>query len=464
MHRAIIACCLLLAQYLATSASAGVTLFSGEMELVTVSGNGCSEKDKPGNRLPLDLTLEQGSSSSGQEFTGYFSGPDMQVGRFSGADLSRLQVIYPDAPGHFQGHTLVLETKPGFLTGELRELPQSNAEECYFEKAVLKLKQEPAGNKADLLHLRQSSLFDADASYLRGQSLLKTDKPGEAIVDLTRSLNLRSGINPNDPDRALPAVALAIAGIMEGRETKAMAVLRDLFGKRSEAGDAIVKQRTTAIVSLCNDEQFLTENYAGHKAALQLMEMLTREFGGFDGVAVPLSGCYFEMAKEQKDQDDPNLAIEYFQKAIDLVPDNPDSITGIAMTFVDKDAPAEGRRYLNEHKENFIKKAGKVPYDTLLSYLYAAEAQDAGDNGDLARAAELLREAIKASPGDRTLLVDLTRVLGKDGKVAEARQLLESGRNACHDATCRQEFADELARQDLIARMVKRLETSSRVP
>jgi len=52
-------------------------------------------------------------------------------------------------------------------------------------------------------------------------------------------------------------------------------------------------------------------------------------------------------------------------------------------------------------------------------------------------------------------------VLGKEGKSAEARKLLEDGRKGCKDETCRQEYADEVARQDMIERMVRRLETQS---
>jgi len=205
---------LLLALPLAPCASAAMTLYSGEMELVAVSGGGCTEKDKPGSRLPLDLTLEQGNSSSGQPLTGFFSGPDMQTGRFSGNDLGQLQVVYPDKPDRSQGDTLALSATLRGLDGELREKTQTDPAGCYFEKAVLRLKQVATGSKAESEYVRQGNLFSAEAYCMSGQSLLQADKPDEAIQELTKSLNLRNVVNPNDSDRAIPAVYQAAIGLI----------------------------------------------------------------------------------------------------------------------------------------------------------------------------------------------------------------------------------------------------------
>jgi len=119
---------LLLALPLLPCTSSTMTLYSGEMELVTVSGSGCSEKDKTGSRIPLELTLAQGRSANNQQISGYFNGPDIQIGRFSGDDLGRLRVVYPDDSGMTtQGHTLVLSTTPEGAKGELHEKPQANS-------------------------------------------------------------------------------------------------------------------------------------------------------------------------------------------------------------------------------------------------------------------------------------------------------------------------------------------------
>ena len=416
----------LLAMSLASCASTNMSLYSGEMELISVSGSGCLEENMAGRHVALDLSLEQGSSSNGQRIDGYFSGPDIQSGHFFGNDLGRLQVVYPDEPNPAQGHTLALAIAPEGAKGELHEKPQADSTNCYFEKAALNLKQEATGSEARSGYELQSKLFSAESYFLSGQSLLKDNKPNEAIRELTMSLKLRDKVNPSDPDRAYPTVSLAIAHIMAGREAEALAPVRELLGEKKETEDAGIKQRMAVSVSLCNDEQYLDSD-AGQNASIQLMDMVAREFGSLEGMAVPLAACYFEMGKERKEQDDPDLAIEFFQKAFKLNPDNPESVTGVVISFIDKQDPAEGRRYLKDHEQIFIKRAGKEQYDTLLSYLYVAEAQEAENSGDLPRAEELSREAVKAGHRERTLIINLSRVLGREAKFAEARSLLEDG-------------------------------------
>jgi tetratricopeptide (TPR) repeat protein len=450
----------LLALSLASCSSSTIAVYSGEMELISVSGSGCLEENMAGKHVPLDLSLEQDSSSNAQRIDGYFSGPDIQSGHFFGNELGRLQVVYPDEPNPAQGHTLVLATVPEGANGELHEKPQADSTNCYFEKAALNLKQVATGSEARSGYDRQSKLFSAEAYFLSGQSFLKDNKPNEAIRELTKSLKLRNKVNPGDPDRAYPTVSIAIAHIMAGQEAEAQALVRELFGEEKETEDARIKQRMAVSISLCNDEQYL-ENDAGQKASIQLMDMVAREFGSLDGVAVPLAACYFEMGKERKEQDDPVSAIEFFQKAFKLNPDNPESVTGAVMSFIDKQDPAEGRRYLKDREQIIIKRAGKENFETLLSYLYVAEAQEAENSGDLPRAEALYREAVKAGHNDRTLMINLSRLLGREAKFAEARRLLEDGGKGCGDETCRREYSDELTRQCLIERMVKRIGAGS---
>lgn len=459
MNRATTIALTLLALSLAACSSNNISLYNGEMELLAVSGSGCLEEEMAGKHVALDLSLERGSSADDQRIVGYFSGPDIQVGHFFGNDPGRLQVVYPDEP-NAQGHTLALAITHGGMKGELHEEPQADSTNCYFEKAALNLKQKAIGSEARAGYDRQSKLFSAESYFVGGRALLRDNKPNEAIHDLSRSLELREQVNPRDPDRAYPTVSLAIANIMAGREAEGLALVRGLLKEKKETEDAAIKQRMAVSVSLCGDEQYL-DNDAGQSATIRLMDVVAREFGHLEGVAVPLAACYFEMGKERKEQEDPDLAIEFFQKALKLNPDNPESITGVVMSFMDKNDPAEGRRYLKEHEQLFIKRAGKEQYDTLLSYLYVAEAQEAENRGDLPRAEALSREAVKAQPRERALIINLSRVLGREAKFAEARRLLEDGGKVCGDEACRREFSDELARQDLIERMVKRLEAIS---
>jgi thioredoxin-like negative regulator of GroEL len=112
---------------------------------------------------------------------------------------------------------------------------------------------------------------------------------------------------------------------------------------------------------------------------------------------------------------------------------------------------------LQEHAQVVIDKAGRGIYNGNLSYLYAAEARQAEQDRDYVRAEQLLREALQIIQGERTLTINLSRVLGKMAKPDEARKLLEDAGKGCSDETCRLEYADELARQERIARILNRL-------
>ncbi len=102
-------------------------------------------------------------------------------------------------------------------------------------------------------------------------------------------------------------------------------------------------------------------------------------------------------------------------------------------------------------------KAGMESYNDSLSYLYAAEAKQAERGRDYAQAEQLMRNAIKIHPGERAYIIGLAAILAKEAKSGEALKLLEEGRKGCGDETCRLEYSTELARQEQIERMIKRL-------
>jgi tetratricopeptide (TPR) repeat protein len=449
---------LLLALSLAACVSTDTHLYRGEMELVTVSGDACPEKDKISSRIPLELVLERNSSSGSQPIAGYFNGPDMQTGHFLGNDITQLLVAYPgEADSVTQGHTLVLSPTPDGMIGELREKPQGDSGSCYFEKAAISLKRAATGSEAKAAFERQRKLFSAEEYYNRGQALLKNNNPGEALRNLNESLKLRNEVDPNDPNRVYPIFSIAIAHIMTGREGKAMAIMRDLFKEKPATGIDMLKLRVGVSGGLCAFTNE-TDGDALQKAAEQLMDAVAREFGGLNGVGDFLNECYRELGRERLEQGDADQSIEYFRKALTLNPEDSDSIIGVVVGFIARDAPAEGRRFLQEHAQIVMDKAGRSGYNGTLSFLYAAEARLAEKAGDYAHAEQLLREALKIVQGERTLTINLSRVLGKMAKPDEARKLLEEARNGCGDETCRLEYADELARQERIELMVKRLE------
>jgi tetratricopeptide (TPR) repeat protein len=449
---------LFLAMPLAACVSTTTNLFRGDMELVTVSGDACSEKERANSHIPLELVLETKSSLSGQLISGYLTGPEIQTGQFSGDNIAHLQIIYPDESGSIEkGHTLELLPTPDGVNGELREKPQGTSSGCYFEKAVLRLKNASIDGDAKAAIDHQRKLFNAEAHYNRGQVLLKTNNPEEALHDLKESLRLRYEVEPNDPKWVYPATSIAIAHVMAGREGEALEILRDLFKGKPKTGIDILQQRIAVSGVICASTYEASGDEL-QKAAEQLMDTVAREFSGLNGVGDVLDACYRELGLERFEQGDPDQSVEYFRKALKLNPKDTDSIFGVVAGFIASDAPAEGRIFLQKHAQIVIEKAGRVVYNTGLSHLYAAEAKQAEKSRDYARAEQLLREALKILPGEHARIISLATVLEKAAKPDEARKLLEEAKKGCSDETCRLEYADELVRQERIERIVKRLD------
>jgi tetratricopeptide (TPR) repeat protein len=449
---------LLVALPLAACVSTTTHLYRGEMELVTVSGDACPEKDKTNSHIQLELVMDRNSSFGGKPITGYFNGSEIQTGHFLGNDITQLLVVYPDETGLTpQGHSLALSPAPDGMNGELREVPQVYPSGCYFEKAAVRLKHVATGGEAKEAFDRQRKLFNADEHYNRGLALLKANNPAEALRDLTQSLLLRNEVNQNDPNKVHSTFSIAIADVMAGREGEALAILRDLFNEKPETGIDILKLRMDVSGGLCSYASE-TSGDALQKASEQLMDAVAQEFGGLNGVGDVLDECYRELGKERFAQGDPDQSMEYFRKALTLNPEDTDSIIGVVVGFIARDTPAEGRRFLQDHMHIVIDKAGRGSYNASLSYLYAAEAKLAEKERDYNRAEQLLREALKITQAERTLIISLSRVLGKVAKPDEARKLLENAIKGCGDETCRLEYADELARQERVEWIVKRLE------
>ncbi len=447
---------LLLALPLAACVST-TTLYRGEMELVTVSGDACPEKGEKNNIIPLELVLERERSFGSQRINGYLNGPDVQTGHFQGSDISRLLVAYPDETGlTAQGHTLELSLTADGVNGELHEKPQATSSNCYFEKAVLRLKSAAVGSEAEVAFVRQRKLFSAEDHYIRGQALLKANNPEEALRDLSESLKLRNEVNSNDPNTVYPAFSIAVAHVMAGREGEALSMLRGLFAERPDTDVTMLKKRMSVSIGICAYTKE-TGGDARQAASEHLMDVVAREFGKVNEVGAVLAECYRELGQEQIEQDDPEQSMEYFQKALALTPNDADSIVGVIIAHIAKNTPAEGRRFLQEHAQEIIDKTGKESYNADLAYLYAAEAKQAEKGRDYARAEQLLREALKILPGERARIINLATVLGKAGKPDEARTLLEDARKRCIDEPCRLEYTDELARQERIERIVNRL-------
>ncbi len=258
------------------------SLYRGEMELVSISGDACPDKGKADSHVPLELVLEQ-SSHGAHPINGYFNGPEIQTGHFFGNDFNRLLVVYPDETGIIApNHNLALTPTPDGINGELREKPPLNSSGCYFEKATLTLKSVATNGEPSRAFERQQKLFGAEEYDNQGHALLKANNPEEAIRNFTESLKLRNEASQNDQNRAYYALPVAIAHVMAGREGAAVSLMREEFTGKTYSGIDILNLRMSVSAALCayaNDA-----GDARQEASEKLMDAVARELGGLDGV------------------------------------------------------------------------------------------------------------------------------------------------------------------------------------
>ena len=434
-------------------------LYRGDMELVTVSGDSCVEFEKENTHIQLELILKQYKSNNGQQITGYLSGPDIQTGKLSGSDVTQLQVAYPDESDSIvQGHSLLLAPTPdGGINGELHEKPVGSSG-CYFVNAAIRLKHAANESEAAVAFDRQQKLFVADTLFLKGQIQLKANNPEEALRNFSESQRVRNEEYPLEVSSSYRAFSIATAHMMAGRSGYALKTFRNLLNEKQIAEAATRQRHFDVIRSLCA-YTFEAKDDVRKIATEQLLDGLAHDSNGPGEDGAVFAECYLELGQNRIDQDEPDEAIEYFQKALNLNPNDTDSIGGIVMSNVVKGNPTEGRTFLQKHSQVMIDKTGSENYNSGLLRLYATEAKQAEREHDYMRAELLLREALKISPNERLLVIDLATVLEKIEKRDEAQKLLETASSNCSDEPCRRDYASALARQKQIEKIVDRLGT-----
>ena len=435
-------------------------LYRGDMELVTVSGDSCAEFEKENTHIPLELILKQYKSNNGPQITGYLSGSDIQTGKISGSYVSQLQVAYPDEPDTIvQGHSLLLKPTPdGGINGELHEKPVGSSG-CYFVNAAIRLKHTSANESDNAVAFdRQQKLYLADTLFHKGQAQLKANNPEEALRNFSESQRLHNEESPLESNSPYKVFSIATAHMMAGQSGDAVKTLRDMLNDK-QIGEAATRQwRFRVIRGLCA-YTFEAKDDIRKIAAEQLLYGLARDTNGLAEDGAVFAECYLELGQNRIAQEEPDEAIEYFQKALTLNPKDADSIGGIVMSHVVKGNLAEGRKFLQDHSQVLIDKTGSEAYNAGLLRLYAAEARQAEREHDYVRAETLLREALKISPNEKVIIIDLATVLEKTGKRDEAHKILETASSNCSDETCRGDYASALARQKQIEKIVDHLVT-----
>jgi tetratricopeptide (TPR) repeat protein len=438
--------------------SATTQLYRGDMELVTVSGDACPDNIKANANIQLELVLEENRSNNEKNISGYLSGPEIQTGKISGNDYSNLQIRYPDESDSVsQIHTLHMNSTSDGMSGELHEKPHGSSSQCFFEEAVLKLKNSGTGGEAAAAFKRQQKLFVADELFNSGLALLKNNKPVEALLKLTESQKLQNELDPFGANSTYQTFSIASAYIMAGQTNNAQDTLRNLFAEDQAFGTNNSKKRFDVIRRLCAFT-YDSKDDVRQKSAEQLLDEAARNYGGITGSGMAFAECYREFGRNLIEQEEVDHAIEYFLKALAQDPNDADSIAGVLVGNIARATPANGRIFLQEHAQIVITKTGRDNYNLALTNLYIAEANQAEKNKEFAQAENLIRETLKIFPNEHGLVIRLSRILEKRGKPDEALKLLESASSDCKETNCSLAYEKELVHQKQIDGIVKRIE------
>jgi tetratricopeptide (TPR) repeat protein len=179
--------CIAVILLFATQVGAETQLFHGNIDVITGSGRLCE------GFLGLHaISVVIDNGDKGSEVSGYFEGKGLTIGRFSGTDLARMTVIYPDYDEErATGHLLSLIRSHSLLEGELRDKHvDASSEGCSFDMARLNLKLVAEGEPAKNQLQKMTRLFDAHLANSKAHVLVSKGDYEKALPLFEKSLEL----------------------------------------------------------------------------------------------------------------------------------------------------------------------------------------------------------------------------------------------------------------------------------
>lgn len=193
---------------------------------------------------------------------------------------------------------------------------------------------------------------DASLYYERGKVLLELEKVNDAISDLTKAVNL-------DNSKVEYFTALGDAYYMNGNIGESYAALQKALTLDSKNIEALLKMGEISFISKDYDRAMetlskVTEIEADNIKAYQIKGFIYKETGDTANAIfyflkivdlhpdyVP---AYEELGMIYAQHKDP-LAIEYFNTAIQLQPDNINALYGMAMLYQDLENADKANEY-----------------------------------------------------------------------------------------------------------------------
>jgi len=376
-------------------------LFKGNMDVITGSGKLC---EKVLGRHDITLILEKDDNKS--EVSGYFEGNGITIGRFSGTDLARMTVIYPDYDKErATGHLLSLTRSHSLLEGELHDKQvDASAEVCSFDLARLSLQLVAEREPARYQLQQATKLFDAELANSKARALMRMGDYENALPLFEKALDLADTALEHDRFPLDSSInGLASSYFRLGRFKEFNRIYDERFGTVTNEW----------VKSILNGQRFVAQFHLGNEAVKR--------------------GEYDE-------------ALNILLPAYKLNMQNMEIIDSIITSYLESERFVEATSFLEQALGKLDREEDRrtvVGTIAMINFLKAKKDEKDGKDID----AEVnLRKALFLNPNYAPFWVALARQRHKAGSFEEASKLLQEGLNR---------FKDEPSRKVIIVALEK---------
>ncbi|MCM0081898.1 tetratricopeptide repeat protein [Geomonas sp. Red32] len=442
----------------AGTATAGTSVYRGDVELVKVTGKACDGKLRQGSRLPVEVVIKFDGAGDGEAVTGFFNGNSMEQGFFSGPGLDNLKVTYPaDLDVKGTAHSLSLALSGNEATGALHEKYESPVYDCVFDDVRFTLRKEADGDEGEAEYLRRSKLFTSKTCTERGAKLLHGNQPKKALAEFERSISLKTEADPTSTTRLYPTLYRSLALTMLGRDQEAVKGISELVAEENPAPFASNTIKLVVPAKLCEFVKDASDPSLT-KAATTLLDELAVEFDTTPVISSGLSACFASLGDRERDaQGAPEKILEYYQKALDLDPGNIEVVARMVEIWAHQSQFGEAQKLLQSHSALAINAMGQDHYMMIQGRLLHGQAKGLEAAGKYGEAADVYRRALISDPDNTFSLASFVRNMGKANRLEESMDFLDETRERCHDDRCRKAYTAELERQEFIMRTLEKL-------
>lgn len=381
---------------LALPLQAAVQVYTGQLEILVTSGKSC-EGLAGSHDITLSVHVGEGASASVE---GFFSGEGITIGRFSGTDLTRLDVHYPFHDElRAAGHNISISRLDQTLVAELHDRHvEADVEECNFDLARMSLVRSSIDN-ADALLSQMAGIFDAQLNRSQGLSIVQGGGGYSlALPYFEKALSLAEAHLPKDSEQINSYIIAVATSYIWLERTELFNTLYDT---------RIVKMGDESVRSVFSGYRIRTLMIDGRKA----------------------------LGREEYDS-----ALKTFERAHELQPQNSEAVIAVVSVQLRRERYAEAITFLERAVKTLKNETDRKEVRNAMAMILAKKSQKDDKDGNGQEAELAMKKAMDLDPESVGYLIALARLRHKGGNLLEAEMLLDQGLEQFKDAASQKEL------------------------